>query len=96
MCVEGKEGVVNALINFNQTFLHQFSELLVLTEYNPKLSAVTPTTRVAYAKFMRSKIKSDFTARNDGRESEGDLEDEVFESPKKGIAERQSGKHTWN
>ncbi|KAI8440838.1 hypothetical protein MSG28_009149 [Choristoneura fumiferana] len=56
------------------------------------LSGVTPTTRVAYAKFMRSKIKSDFTARNDGRESEGDLEDEVFESPKKGATERQSAR----
>ncbi|XP_073954565.1 transient receptor potential isoform X2 [Choristoneura fumiferana] len=63
-----------------------------LLEYNPKLSGVTPTTRVAYAKFMRSKIKSDFTARNDGRESEGDLEDEVFESPKKGATERQSAR----
>nr|QDQ16917.1 transient receptor potential [Danaus plexippus] len=32
-----------------------------LLQYNPNLSTVTPTTRVAYAKFMRSKIKSDFT-----------------------------------
>ncbi|XP_026490381.2 transient receptor potential protein [Vanessa tameamea] len=32
-----------------------------LLQYNPNLSSVTPTARVAYAKFMRSKIKSDFT-----------------------------------
>ncbi|XP_060806231.1 transient receptor potential protein [Amyelois transitella] len=57
-----------------------------LLEFNPKLSGVTPTTRVAYAKFMRSKIKSDFTAREiRGGSSIGDLslEDEVFETPKR-------------
>ncbi|XP_037292191.1 transient receptor potential protein [Manduca sexta] len=56
-----------------------------LLEYNPKLSEVTPTTRVAYAKFMRSKIKSDFAERERNRKisDEISLEDEVFESPKK-------------
>ncbi|XP_052749802.1 transient receptor potential protein [Galleria mellonella] len=62
-----------------------------LLEYNPKLSEVTPTTRVAYAKFMRSKIKSDFTAR-EKLKSVGDisLEDEVFETPKRHDTKRQS------
>ncbi|XP_041969078.1 transient receptor potential protein isoform X2 [Aricia agestis] len=32
-----------------------------LLEYNPQLETVTPTTRVAYAKFMKKKIKSDFS-----------------------------------
>ncbi|XP_052744568.1 transient receptor potential protein [Bicyclus anynana] len=36
-----------------------------LLQFNPNLSTVTPTTRVAYAKFMRSKIKSDFTTTED-------------------------------
>ncbi|XP_063366128.1 transient receptor potential protein [Cydia amplana] len=64
-----------------------------LLEFNPKLSDVTPTTRVAYAKFMRNKIKADFTARNEGRESETDgdgLADEVFESPKKDPVRRSA------
>ncbi|XP_075982194.1 transient receptor potential isoform X1 [Anticarsia gemmatalis] len=56
-----------------------------LLEYNPQLSIVSPTTRVAYAKFMRSKIKAEFIKReNRGRsDSEFSLEDEVFETPKK-------------
>lgn len=60
---------------------------MLFSEYNPKLSSVTPTTRVAYAKFMRSKIKSDFTDREEQKkaaaEGEFTLEDEVFETPKK-------------
>ncbi|XP_045778179.1 transient receptor potential protein isoform X2 [Maniola jurtina] len=40
-----------------------------LLQYNPNLSAVTPTTRVAYAKFMRSKIKSDFTTQDEPAEN---------------------------
>ncbi|KAL4713494.1 hypothetical protein ACJJTC_010479 [Scirpophaga incertulas] len=65
-----------------------------LLEYNPKLSEVTPTTRVAYAKFMRSKIKSDFTEReNQNSESEEfTLEDEVFETPKRLDSKRRSRK----
>nr|XP_021196624.2 transient receptor potential protein [Helicoverpa armigera] len=56
-----------------------------LLEYNPQLAGVSPCTRVAYAKFMRSKIKSDFTEREKkGRRlSEISLEDEVFDAPKK-------------
>ncbi|KAM3966006.1 transient receptor potential [Aphomia sociella] len=62
-----------------------------LLEYNPKLSEVTPCTRVAYAKFMRSKIKSDFTAREKmGSLGELSLEDEVFETPKKQETKRSS------
>ncbi|XP_053616411.1 transient receptor potential protein isoform X2 [Plodia interpunctella] len=64
-----------------------------LLEFNPKLSDVTPTTRVAYAKFMRSKIKSDFAARDTrGGGSVGDLslEDEVFETPKRQDKNRSS------
>ncbi|XP_055637159.1 transient receptor potential protein [Toxorhynchites rutilus septentrionalis] len=37
-----------------------------LIEFNPKLSEVTPVTRVAYVKFMTSKLKKDF------REGEAD------------------------
>ncbi|CAF4762491.1 unnamed protein product [Pieris macdunnoughi] len=50
-----------------------------LLEFNPKLSDVTPTTRVAYAKFMRSKIKSDFSEREKSGISEKDfsIEDET-------------------
>ncbi|XP_026318010.1 transient receptor potential protein-like [Hyposmocoma kahamanoa] len=62
-----------------------------LLEYNPNLQEVTPTTRVAYAKFMRSKIKSDFTAKENRKktsESEISLEDEVFETPKKQASKR--------
>lgn len=46
---------------------------------------MTPTTRVAYAKFMKRKLKSDFNIREE-RAKRGDssssfaLEDEVFES----------------
>lgn len=59
----------------------------VFSEYNPRLSEVTPTTRVAYAKFMKNKFKSDFKIREE-RERHGSahsvsstffLEDEVFE-----------------
>uniref|UniRef100_A0AAG5DVM5 Transient receptor ion channel domain-containing protein n=1 Tax=Anopheles atroparvus TaxID=41427 RepID=A0AAG5DVM5_ANOAO len=32
-----------------------------LVEYNPKLSEVTPVTRVAYVKFMTTKLKKDMT-----------------------------------
>ncbi|XP_049878328.1 transient receptor potential protein [Pectinophora gossypiella] len=64
-----------------------------LLEYNPKLSDVTPTTRVAYAKFMRSKIKSDFKARELApRGSESELEDEVFETPTRHAAKRRSAR----
>ncbi|KAJ8728725.1 hypothetical protein PYW07_006421 [Mythimna separata] len=61
-----------------------------LLEYNPHLAGVSPVTRVAYAKFMRSKIKSDFNEREKKgrRASEFSLEDEVFEAPKK--QERES------
>uniref|UniRef100_A0A2A4J182 Uncharacterized protein n=2 Tax=Heliothis virescens TaxID=7102 RepID=A0A2A4J182_HELVI len=54
-------------------------------KYNPQLAGVSPCTRVAYAKFMRSKIKSEFTEREKkGRRlSEFSLEDEVFDAPKK-------------
>ncbi|KAJ2941136.1 hypothetical protein O0L34_g10371 [Tuta absoluta] len=51
-----------------------------LLEFNPKLSDVTPTTRVAYAKFMRSKIKSDFSI-TEKKGSETEPEEEVFETP---------------
>ncbi|KAL0829971.1 hypothetical protein ABMA28_003435 [Loxostege sticticalis] len=65
-----------------------------LLEYNPKLSEVTPTTRVAYAKFMRAKIKTDFTAREvekqKGSVEDLSLEDEVFETPKRVDSKRQS------
>ncbi|XP_050551804.1 transient receptor potential protein isoform X2 [Spodoptera frugiperda] len=56
-----------------------------LLEFNPQLAAVSPCTRVAYAKFMRSKIKSDFTEREkkSRRSSDFSLEDEVFDAPKK-------------
>ncbi|KAH9643810.1 hypothetical protein HF086_002308 [Spodoptera exigua] len=58
---------------------------IFLSEYNPQLAAVSPCTRVAYAKFMRSKIKSDFTEREkkSRRSSDFSLEDEVFDAPKK-------------
>ncbi|CAH0718988.1 unnamed protein product, partial [Brenthis ino] len=47
-----------------------------LLQYNPNLSAVTPTARVAYAKFMRSKIKSDFTDKeNDKLEEAAELKE---------------------
>ncbi|XP_063831875.1 transient receptor potential protein isoform X1 [Ostrinia nubilalis] len=65
-----------------------------LLEYNPKLSDVTPCTRVAYAKFMRTKIKSDFALREEqkqkGSVEEFSLEDEVFETPKRVDSKRQS------
>ncbi|XP_013171664.1 PREDICTED: transient receptor potential protein [Papilio xuthus] len=64
-----------------------------LLEYNPNLSSVNPTARVAYAKFMRSKIKSDFTEKQK-RGSQGDvsLEDEVFEAATTTASNRMSGK----
>lgn len=58
----------------------------MFSEYNPQLAGVSPTTRVAYAKFMRSKIKADFLERekhNRMSDSEFSLVDEVFETPKK-------------
>ncbi|XP_072945473.1 transient receptor potential protein [Epargyreus clarus] len=54
-----------------------------LLEYNPKLSDVNPTARVAYAKFMKKKITSDYKDREENpRESvsEYKVEDEVFEA----------------
>ena len=36
-----------------------------LVEYNPKLSSVTPATRVAYAKFKFAKIKQEFADKED-------------------------------
>ncbi|XP_050682753.1 transient receptor potential protein isoform X2 [Leptidea sinapis] len=54
-----------------------------LLEYNPKLSDVTPTTRVAYAKFMRSKIKSDFSEGEKQGTSEVTIENEASEAKKK-------------
>ncbi|RVE51850.1 hypothetical protein evm_003470 [Chilo suppressalis] len=67
-----------------------------LLEYNPKLSEVTPTTRVAYAKFMRSKITSEFKEKEKEKETaageEFSLVDEVFETPKRQDAKRTSSK----
>ncbi|CAG9782512.1 unnamed protein product [Diatraea saccharalis] len=65
-----------------------------LLEYNPKLSEVTPTTRVAYAKFMRSKIKSDYKEKEKQKDSgdEFSLVDEVFETPQKQDLRRTSSK----
>ncbi|XP_068623201.1 transient receptor potential protein [Battus philenor] len=65
-----------------------------LLEYNPNLSSVNPTARVAYAKFMRSKIKSDFTEKQEGRGSQGDLsiEDEVFEPASDNTSNKLVGK----
>lgn len=56
-----------------------------LLQYNPNLSDFTPTTRVAYAKFMRKKIGSDFAEKEKSRKKSDDIsvEDEVFEVPKK-------------
>lgn len=57
---------------------------LLISEYNPNLSEFTPTTRVAYAKFMRSKIRSDFAEREKIRKKSDEisLDDEIFETPK--------------
>ncbi|KPJ19923.1 Transient receptor potential protein [Papilio machaon] len=64
-----------------------------LLEYNPNLSSVNPTARVAYAKFMRSKIKSDFTEKQKrGSQSDASLEDEVFEAANTTASNRKSGK----
>ncbi|CAB3225278.1 unnamed protein product [Arctia plantaginis] len=57
-----------------------------LLEYNPQLSVVSPTTRVAYARFMKSKIKTDFLAKENVKTSSSEelnLADEVFETPKR-------------
>ncbi|XP_021207719.2 transient receptor potential protein isoform X2 [Bombyx mori] len=61
-----------------------------LLQYNPKLSELTPTTRVAYAKFMRSKLRSDFSEkeRNKRKSDESSLDgedfnDEVLEAPQR-------------
>ncbi|KAG8312008.1 hypothetical protein J6590_031471 [Homalodisca vitripennis] len=53
-----------------------------LVQYNPKLSAVTPATRVAYAKFKISKIKQEFDEREaNGSSEKGSIkgDDEVFQ-----------------
>ncbi|KAG7304766.1 hypothetical protein JYU34_010121 [Plutella xylostella] len=65
-----------------------------LLEYNPKLSDVTPTTRVAYAKFMKAKIKSDFSKKekqtDESSETNFVMEDEVFETPKRTKSRKRS------
>lgn len=33
---------------------------MLCIEYNPKLSEVTPTARLAYAKFMKPKLNKDY------------------------------------
>lgn len=45
-----------------------------LVEFNPKLSGVTPTTRVAYVKFMAKKIK------NENRDDDGHSDRESIKS----------------
>ncbi|CAA9995354.1 unnamed protein product [Nesidiocoris tenuis] len=41
-----------------------------LVDYNPKLSSVSPATRVAYAKFKINKIKTEFQNKEKGMQSE--------------------------
>ncbi|XP_046971020.1 transient receptor potential protein [Vanessa cardui] len=63
-----------------------------LLQYNPNLSSVTPTARVAYAKFMRSKIKSDFTeteSKPDGEEGAAGEASEAKESGSQGAAPKE-------
>ncbi|XP_029707895.2 transient receptor potential protein-like [Aedes albopictus] len=54
-----------------------------LVEFNPKLSEVTPVTRVAYVKFMTSKLKKDI-----GKEDEADAA--TFENERRGSTTRSS------
>lgn len=67
----------------------------MILEYNPRLSAVSPTTRVAYAKFMRSKLRSDFAEKERKRKnseiSDFSLDDEVFEAPSKADPKKRTG-----
>lgn len=85
--------------------LQNYQRSQFLSEYNPNLSTVTPTTRVAYAKFMRKKIKSEFTEKEEEREKEGEkekedikvesecsVEDEVFETPRRHDSKKSGGK----
>ncbi|XP_021712713.1 transient receptor potential protein-like isoform X1 [Aedes aegypti] len=54
-----------------------------LVEFNPKLSEVTPVTRVAYVKFMTTKLKKDA-----GKEDEADAA--TFENERRGSTTRSS------
>ncbi|KAJ0172577.1 hypothetical protein K1T71_011716 [Dendrolimus kikuchii] len=67
-----------------------------LLEYNPRLSAVSPTTRVAYAKFMRNKMRSDFAEKERKRKtsdiSESSMDDEVFEASETTDLKKRTGR----
>lgn len=54
-----------------------------LVEFNPKLSEVAPVTRVAYVKFMKTKLKKDM-----GKDQEKD--ETSFENERQGSSKRGS------
>ena len=69
--------------NYNNALVNMDPDQLV--EYNPKLSLVTPTTRIAYAKFKAAKIRHEYeqhdsTCRKSaGSRSASISSDDVFE-----------------
>lgn len=47
------------------------------TEYNPKLSDATPTTRVAYVKFMAHAMRRESSADKNDQDNDDDVEGET-------------------
>ncbi|XP_065082412.1 transient receptor potential protein-like [Ochlerotatus camptorhynchus] len=56
-----------------------------LVEFNPKLSEVTPVTRVAYVKFMTTKLKKDL-----GKDKDQEKDETSFENERRGSSKRGS------
>lgn len=71
-----------------------------LVDYNPKLSAVSPATRVAYAKFKIKQIKSEFQAREQEPPSEvssvaGDIAGDDKPASRDSVKSKSSGKNEY-